>query len=943
MRSRGPFALRPDRHRSDPLRLRRPCGILAVGLLLLAPGPRDVVRAASPDDAIFARADAHLRAGRFDSTLVLVDPVLDRALAERDTLRIVRARIARAGALALTRRHAEAVQESRAALDLCRGRGEEAFGRIALRWLAFATMSKGDLDEATQLYRDLEARSIAAGDSLQEAYARFGFAYLALRRNDLSEATEHYTRTIALFARTGEVGMELDARIGRARAFRGLGRIAEMRSEYETVLRRSEETGNARTTSAALNNLGAYEFEFGDPSRAVELWQRSAELERTQTIRARSPMPSMNLLLARMELGDFDAARREAVELLAFCAQQGAVREEPIVRLRLASIDAALGHVEQATVAIEELFARTDLDPGVRADVLRELADIRSRRGGPAAAARALSDGLAQLGPELSPAWRLDLGVRLAEALQEAGATGESAEATEQARALLSESASAGLRMRLELVCARVFLARDQPDSAEAALERGRLHWETSRTLPLDPRWRERRGALGQALHHELARQWSHRAQGEARAEGVRRSFELLAGYKARTLSERMRGPHHESSVAPAVISLERLQTEGIEPGELLLDLHVDEQGALLFAVTPDACLAFELSPRTSLLDLCRLYLELIRDTGPEAAAGLRASSTERLAQELFGPVRSLVAGARRIVLVPDGITHLLPLEYLLVEGLDLRAGEAQAVSRVPSIPVWLELRRSATTGARSGILAVAGGGERTLEGSRTEIRDLQRRFRHTTLAVLDPEDLPMESIMAQAQGRSVLHVAAHGEAFDQRPWSSRLALSAGVTDTTVYLEALEVCDHTGAPPLTVLSSCASASGRILRGEGVLGFAPAFLAAGSEAVVASLWPVDDAVTVGLMREFYRELARGADVATALAAAQRRVRAHASSGSPVHWAGFVAIGNGELRVEGLHPRAGILGARVWLPMTFVAVAGVLILFAATAGWRRTRVR
>jgi hypothetical protein len=53
-----------------------------------------------------------------------------------------------------------------------------------------------------------------------------------------------------------------------------------------------------------------------------------------------------------------------------------------------------------------------------------------------------------------------------------------------------------------------------------------------------------------------------------------------------------------------------------------------------------------------------------------------------------------------------------------------------------------------------------------------------------------------------------------------------------------------------------VLSGCATGDGRELRGEGVLGLTYGFLANGSNTVVASLWPVEDALTARFMEEFY---------------------------------------------------------------------------------------
>ncbi len=58
---------------------------------------------------------------------------------------------------------------------------------------------------------------------------------------------------------------------------------------------------------------------------------------------------------------------------------------------------------------------------------------------------------------------------------------------------------------------------------------------------------------------------------------------------------------------------------------------------------------------------------------------------------------------------------------------------------------------------------------------------------------------------------------------------------------------------------LVTLSACETALGRKGAGEGSLGFAQAFLTAGSRSVCLSLWKVDDSATALLMDRFYQNL------------------------------------------------------------------------------------
>jgi CHAT domain-containing protein len=58
---------------------------------------------------------------------------------------------------------------------------------------------------------------------------------------------------------------------------------------------------------------------------------------------------------------------------------------------------------------------------------------------------------------------------------------------------------------------------------------------------------------------------------------------------------------------------------------------------------------------------------------------------------------------------------------------------------------------------------------------------------------------------------------------------------------------------------LVTLSACESGVGRYDGGDGLLGFAQAFLLAGSRSVCLTLWQVDDTATALLMDRFYRNL------------------------------------------------------------------------------------
>ncbi|KFE64395.1 hypothetical protein DB31_2189 [Hyalangium minutum] len=92
---------------------------------------------------------------------------------------------------------------------------------------------------------------------------------------------------------------------------------------------------------------------------------------------------------------------------------------------------------------------------------------------------------------------------------------------------------------------------------------------------------------------------------------------------------------------------------------------------------------------------------------------------------------------------------------------------------------------------------------------------------------------------------------------------------------------------------LVVLSACDTGRGEVNLGQGVYGLRRAFVVAGAETVVMSLWKVNDETTSELMEAYYRNLLAGHGRATALHEAMRWLRT--TQPHPHFWAPFIALG------------------------------------------------
>ena len=180
------------------------------------------------------------------------------------------------------------------------------------------------------------------------------------------------------------------------------------------------------------------------------------------------------------------------------------------------------------------------------------------------------------------------------------------------------------------------------------------------------------------------------------------------------------------------------------------------------------------------------------------------------------------------------------------------------------------------------------------MPGALREVQWLYRRFRDVELR--SGQSAGGEAFGGVDPGAfAVLHLAAHAQVDDQRPWNS--ALRFGTPEQPVRVNAGQVADLTLRARLAVLASCETGLGGVLSGEGVLGLSTGFLSAGVPVVLATLWPVDDSTTAALMQRFYAALSTGQPSAQALRSAQAALRAEAATRHPFHWAGFVLVGDG----------------------------------------------
>ena len=388
--------------------------------------------------------------------------------------------------------------------------------------------------------------------------------------------------------------------------------------------------------------------------------------------------------------------------------------------------------------------------------------------------------------------------------------------------------------------------------------------------------------------------------------------------------------------------------TETLERAQLAHTLKQLNATLIEYASGADETLAFVISADSARVihlgdtrEIARLTGELrdrLRDADAPASE-VRAAAQE-VARHIWWPITTYLPEGGRLVIVPDDALNTIPFAVLpwaqdASQQLILQHAETAVIpsalflTRVhPAVSVHSETPRIALIGdpvfrisdwrrecTESNTAAQTAGTpsgptDRSalswteslprLPGTRLEITAIARLARESRPAsrietLVGCAAVPTALRKAANADVDLLHIATHARIDAQRPRLSALALTPE-SPTDIPASTFGLLDILGLKlnsKLVVLSACDTSRGRLLPGEGVLGPAQAFLQAGSAAVLASYWRVDDQITSTFMQRFYRYLL--VDRLSASAALRKTQLESAASSNSYEWAAFSLYG------------------------------------------------
>lgn len=360
----------------------------------------------------------------------------------------------------------------------------------------------------------------------------------------------------------------------------------------------------------------------------------------------------------------------------------------------------------------------------------------------------------------------------------------------------------------------------------------------------------------------------------------------------------------------------------GLDADEAILEYVLPETGnAYCLLLSRTAAQLASLGPVTPIQASARDFLTVLKSNQSWKVQARSAYAA------ILAPVPH-ISSFGRLIIIPDGILHLIPFDALISPSGKL-VGETAVTAFAPSAVSDVLLKRRNEAAASNTFLGIGGAiydqsGAKpftlakksrgpyldtdlskltNLPGSREEVQSAADILKQTDIkSTLQVGADATEFAFTHAALRSfqIIHLAIHAVANQDDP--SRAALIFPPDTQRGDDGLLGPSDiagvHFGAR-VVVLSACNTAVGRLQGQVGVANLARAFLESGADSVISTLWPVDDVHSLFLMKSFYEHLSAGNSAATALASAKRDMLHEAGNTlSPMSWAGFILVGNGD---------------------------------------------
>jgi len=446
--------------------------------------------------------------------------------------------------------------------------------------------------------------------------------------------------------------------------------------------------------------------------------------------------------------------------------------------------------------------------------------------------------------------------------------------------------------------------------------------------------------SLSRRAYWGLIRCYAKRGAAKRKIPDLYLALQASELVRARQLGELI-DPQSEPSIA-----LERFEKlhKSLAPTEVVLDYILTDREIVILAVSQGEWSAHivDYNPTQFSRKVRRLAADLADPHSSPAGIRQRLAG---LTATLIKPAAAIMRGKGLIIVLPDGAANLIPFDLLIDPQTQKALIEDRIVKTVPSLRLLKRLRKQTSAARQDSLYAVADPVYRSdyqvaglsrsdlktvargsnyltyftqLPETRTEVQSIARLFPKNKVKLLLGKTASESAIKrAKLNPYQFVHLATHGILEGEVPGVAEPALVfSAEKGQDGFLTASEASELSLKAELTVLSACKTGTGEFVTGEGVMGMSRAFLLAGSQNVLVSLWSVDSKMTELLMVKFYQHLRAGKNPAGALREAKLELLTDYQQGGnltrgvvriipeepadrtrlhPFYWAAFILMG------------------------------------------------
>ena len=823
-------------------------------------------------------------------------------------------------------RYSEAAVHFEKAVEYAEQFGNRRAAAVARGNLGLIVVELGEFDQAREYFTTMRHVMVEVEDQRFEGTALTNLGMLAIRLGDPLAGIPLLNEALSLYA-------AVDYPTGRQAALGQLGMAYAMLGESNQALAALDEAlAEARREGLRQDEAAIYEGmaeiyrSAGDFTRALDLYGRAkfinAELgldvETGEDLRGESDIHA--------RLGDYRRSEQLALEALEIHQRAGAPFHELQDRVMLAE---SLERQDRLPEAGEQIEVSRKLADQVGARVARlevalaeaRIADRRRQSAEVLSALERVEEDLSRGG--YNAEWEARLLVSRAYErlgrIESAAVAGRRALATvERARgnfgsAMLQTAFVADKReVYAHLVSVLLRLGETEEAFEVADAARGRTMIQQLSATNRSAEDATSAFGDGEVLLREIDRlaesvKFFEETAPEDRTETERRDIQHIY---ARLEQERSRyellhvqaqeaNPRAAAFLGGASTDADAVR-RSLAANQLLLEYFVPHEGQVVVFIVSQGGINVIEAPITveNLTSRVRLVRDLIARSAE--SSDRTAAVLSGLHEVLIQPVihAGLVSDADELIVVPHDVLSYLPFAALLDETTDRFLVEDYVIRVLPSAAAVPALTDRSGHGLPQDASVFAPFPDE-LPGTRDEVRAIAVAGRVRRFEGAQASERELRKALASPR---LVHVATHGVMNAINPMFSRLELSRSNGDDTGddgRLEVHELFELTIVAPLVFLSGCetgvgAARSTAFQPGEDYATLAQAFLYAGADNVIATLWKVEDDAAAQLAGLFYEAL-DGKAPAEALAEAQRALLSQERYSAPYYWAAYQVAG------------------------------------------------